>query len=107
MLDHLRRAEEPACAAADSLASPGLRIGFTHGSRAADRALVRKNIRFCVLWPLFQYRPKDLRNDISRALHPDRIANADVLAGDLIFVVKRRIGDHNAANRDGIEICNW
>ncbi len=52
---------------------------------------------------VFQHGAEDLRNDVAGALHPHRVADPDVLAGDLVLVVQGRVFDHDAADRDGLQ----
>ena len=53
--------------------------------------------------PLFDY-PDHLRDHVAGALDDDRIAGADVLAGDLILVVERRAGDGDATDMHRLEL---
>ncbi len=48
--------------------------------------------------------PHDLRNDVAGALDDDRVADAHVLARDLVFIVQRRVLHHDAADRHGLEL---
>ena len=50
------------------------------------------------LRPLVGDDADDLRNDVAGALHDDRVADAHVLALDLVLVVQRRVGDDDAAD---------
>ncbi|MNT16590.1 hypothetical protein D3C72_1517020 [compost metagenome] len=45
----------------------------------------------------------DLRDDVAGALQDDRVADAHVLAGDLVLVVQGGVADHDAADRDGVQ----
>src|SRR5215212_11950406 len=61
---------------------------FTMSWSAADRTLLRHLERFLSARPpLGDYR-HDLGNDVSCPLHDDRVANSNILASDLVFVVQ-------------------
>ena len=47
--------------------------------------------------------PDDLRDDVAGALDDDGVADADVLAMDVVFVVERREADGGAADVHGLE----
>ena len=97
-LDLLRRADQAAGAAAHDLAL------LAHRMAAADRADGREFERLRVRRPLLQHHRDDLRDDVARALHDHGVADADVLARDLVLVVQRGVGDHHAAHGDGLEL---
>ena len=101
-LDRLRRANEPAGAAAHHVGD-ALLVDLADRGGAANRAMVGKDVRLRVRRPLFEHRPKHLRNDVARPLNAHRIADADVLAGDFILIVQRGVGDDDAADRHRIE----
>ena len=69
----------------------------------ANRAGLGKNKRSGLRRPFLKHRAQDLRDDVARALHDDRIADADILARDLVLVVKRCVLHDDAANGDGRE----
>ena len=47
--------------------------------------------------------PSDLRDHIAGALDDDGVADADVLAGDLVGVVQGGVAHHHAAHGDGLQ----
>ncbi len=98
----LRLADKAARAAAHNIGAAVVFL-LADRSRAADRTDMRKFVGFGILGPLFQHDAEDLRNDITRALQPHRIADANILAGDLVFVMQRRIGDDDAADGNGLK----
>ena len=72
--------------------------------RAADRADLRKHIGLGAARPLVEHDLQNLRDDVAGALDAHGVADADVLARDLVLVVQRRIGDDDAADRHRIEL---
>src|SRR5207244_355919 len=103
----LRRADEAAGAAPDRIDFAGLLIDFAHRVAAADRTNLREFVRLGILRALLRHKTQDLRDDIAGALHDDHVADADVLAGDLVLIVERRIGDDDAADGHGLEPRHW
>ena len=97
-LDLLRGADEPAGAAAHRLAF------LAHRVAAADRAFVGKCIGLGGLRALLQHHAQNLRDDVARALDGDGVADAHVLARDLVLVVQAGILHHDAADRDRLEL---
>src|SRR5690606_35616659 len=91
-LGDLRRADQPAGAAPHRLARRA------HGLAAARRAAVRENVGLGVLRPPLGADLDHLGNDVARALHHDGVADADVLAPDVILVVQGGAGHHHAAD---------
>ena len=55
------------------------------------------------LRPLVGDDADDLRDDVAGALHDHRVADAHVLARDLVLVVQRGVGDDDAADGDRLE----
>jgi hypothetical protein len=51
-----------------------------------------------------EHRTDDLRDHVARALHDDRVADADVLAVDVVLVVERRVRDGDAADLDRLQL---
>ena len=101
----LRRADEPAGAAAHDAAAVPRR---SSASRTAwlpqtgqSRRETRRASRPSAACPATG--PHDLRDDVAGALHDDGVADADVLARDLVLVVQRRVGDDDAADGDRLE----
>ena len=82
----------------------GLLVHLAHGVAAAGRADVRELVGLGALRPLVEHDAHDLRDDVAGAPHDDRVADADVLAGDLVLVVQRGVGDHHAADRHRLEL---
>ena len=103
-LDRLRRAHQMAGAAAHGVHLSGLLVDLAQGRRAADRAHVGENELRPSLVRCVAHDFEDLRDHVARALHDDRVADAHVLARDLVLVVERRVRDHDAADRDGLEL---
>ena len=104
-LDRLRRADEAAGAAAHHVDLAGLLVDLAHGVAAADRADARGTDR--ALRPcgrLSEHDAEDLRDDVAGALHDHRVADAHVLARDLVLVVQRGVGDDDAADRHRLEL---
>ena len=108
-LDLLRRADEPAGAAAHRLAL------LAHGMAAAGRAFGGKFVRLGAPRPLLQHHVDDLRNDVAGALDRHGVADADVGAAadriavvadalDVVLVVQRGVLHHHAADRDRLEL---
>ena len=88
----LRRAGQPAGAARHHLA------GFAHGMAAAHRAGVGKN-KGQAARPCPRNHAQNLRDHISGALDPHPVADPHIEPGNLVGIVQRRIGDHDAAHR--------
>ena len=102
--DSLRRTDEPAGAAAHRIALAGLLVHLAHRMAAADRANIRKLESFRAFRTLILHRSENLRNDVAGALHDNRVADAHVLAFDLVLVVKRGVLHHDTADGDGLEL---
>ena len=64
--------------------------------RAAHRAGLRHAVGHSPLRPLFRHHPDDLRDDLPRLLHDDRIPDADVLFRDIVLVVQGGVGHGGA-----------
>ena len=103
-LDRLRRADKAAGAAAHRVLLAGARIDLAHGMAAADRADVRKLVGLGALRPLLQHDAEHLRDDIAGALDDHGVADAHVLARDLVLVVQRRVLHDDAADGDRLEL---
>ena len=96
-------ANQPARAAAHDICFARSLVHFALSGTATDRALTRKNIGDAAGRALVLDDADHLGDDVAGALHHDGIADADVLAGDLVLVVERGVRDHHAADRDGLE----
>ena len=96
--DGLRGTDQPAGAAADGFAFLASRQAAAFGAIVRKLEGLRGRRTFAL-----DHR-YDLGNDIAGALDDDRIALADLLAGDLVLVVERRPADHDAADRDGTQV---
>ena len=103
-LDPLRRADQPAGAAPDRILLAGIGIDLARGVAAAGRADVGKLESFRALRPLLLNHAENLRNDVAGALHDHRVADADVLARDLVLVMQRGVLHHDAADGHRIEL---
>ncbi len=95
-LDPLRRTDQPAGAPPRDLARLARRVA------AARRADDRKDERRAALGVAGD-GSEDLRDDVAGALKLDRVADADVLARDLVLVVERRVGHDDPADADRLE----
>src|SRR5690242_8160062 len=102
-LNPLRRADQPAGAAPDGVLLAGVGIDLACGMAAAGRTDLGKNESARALRALFLNHSENLRDDVARALHDHGVADADVLADDLVLVMQRGVLHHNAADGDGIE----
>ena len=114
LLDHLRRADQPAGAAAHRVRPAGLGVDVAHRMAAAGRADVGEDEGRRILRPPREVDVDDLRDDVAGALHGDEVADAEVLAVadrlavgadalDVVLVVERGIGHHHAADGDRLE----
>ena len=103
---HLRRTDEAARTAANNVGRAPVLVGFAHRMAAAHRTDGRELEGLCRFRPLLENNFDDLRDDVAGALHDDGIADADVLARDLVLVVQRRVRDDNAADRNRLELCD-
>ena len=54
--------------------------------------------------PLVEHDFENLRDHVARALHDDGVADAHVLARDLVLVVQRGVLDDDAADRDRLQL---
>ena len=95
-LDCLRRTDEPARAATAHIGL-ALVVDFAHSGRSTDRARVRHmpDLAAAIL-----HHAQDLRDDIPCPLDFDRIAGFHAKAFNFVFIVKRCIRNHDAANRN-------
>ncbi len=108
-LDLLRRADQPAGAAAHRLPL------LAHRMAAAGRALGGELIGLRRLRPLVEHDIDDLRDHVAGALHDHGVADADVAAAadrlavvadalDVVLVVQRGVLHHHAADRHRLEL---
>ena len=67
-------------------------------------AYSRKLIRLGAARPLIGDDAEHLRNDVAGALDGHRVADADIVALDLFFVVQGRVLHHDAAHRHRLEL---
>ena len=96
-LDRLRGADQSAGAAPCDL--PRL----AHRKAAANRAVVGEVVRRCILRPPVEDDRDDLRDHVAGPLHDDGVADADILALDLVLVVQRGALHDDASDRDRFE----
>ena len=96
-LDRLRGADQAAGAAPRHL--PRL----AHREAAADRAMVGKLVGHGILGAVVEHDPDDLRDHIAGALDDDGVADADVLARDLVLVVQGGALHDDAAHGDRLQ----
>ena len=78
-------------------------IGLANGVAAALGTYGRKHVRLCTRGALVEADFNHLGDDVAGALHDDSIADADILAGDLVGVVTGGVGDDDAADGDRSE----
>ena len=64
----------------------------------------REHVGLGVLRPLVEDDAQHLRDDVAGALHDHGVADADVLARDLVLVVQRGVGDDDAADRHRLQL---
>ena len=100
--DALCGTDEAAGAAAHRIDLAGHPL-LAHRMGAADRAFLREVIGPGMGRTLLRHETEDLRNDVACALHDHRVALADVLAGDLVLVVQRGVGDDNTTHGHGLK----
>ena len=96
-------ADETSGAAADDVGLAAL-VDLAHGRAVAFGAGVGKCIGLGAGGTLRQHDLDDLRDDVAGALDDDGVADADVLAVDLVLVVQRGVGYDHAADGDGLEL---
>ena len=97
-LHRLGRADEAAGAAPHDLAF------LAHGVGAADRALVGELVLRAATLAVGIHHADDLRDHVAGALHDHLVADAHVLARDLVLVVQRGVRDHDAADGDRLQL---
>ena len=105
--DRLRRTDERAGAAAHDVRYPRLLVDLAQSRRAADRAGLGEDIGFRFRRPLVEHDREHLRNHVAGALHQNRVADAHVLARNLVLVVQGGVGDDDAADGHGLELGDW
>src|SRR5262249_30066029 len=96
-LDRLRRTDQSAGATPRDLAR------LAYRETAANRAVVGELVGHRVLWPAVEHHRNDLRDHIARTLDDDGIADADILAGDLVLVVQGGALYDDTADSDRFE----
>ena len=97
-LHRLGRADEAAGAAAHHLAF------LAHGVGAADRAFVGELVFGAAALAVGVDHADDLRDHVAGALHDHLVADAHVLARDLVLVVQRGVRHHHAADGDRLQL---
>ncbi len=100
----LRGADEPTGAAPDGIGLARLLVMFAHRIAAADRTGVAEDIGFRARRALVQHHFDDLRDDIARTLDHDGVADAHILADNLVLVVQRGVRYNDAAHGDGFQL---
>ena len=100
----LRRTDQPAGAAPHHVGAAGLLVGLAHRLAAARRADLGHLVGLGALGPLVEHDAHHLRDHVAGAAHDHRVADADVLARDLVLVVQRGVGDDHAAHRHRLEL---
>src|ERR1700746_2892951 len=93
------RSRSTACAAQNT--PPGARPA--HREAAAEWAVVGKSVGLRILRPTVEHDRDDLRDHIAGALHDHRVADADILAGDLVLIVQGGALHDDAAYGDRLE----
>ena len=66
--------------------------------------ILRKHVRLRAGRPLVEHDLENLRDDVAGALHHHRVADAHVLARDLVLVVQGGVGDDDAADGHRLEL---
>src|SRR3984957_7459796 len=112
--DRLRRTDERAGAAAHDVRDPRLLIDLAQSRRSADRAdevslvVLRKYVRLRFrMRPLVKNDGENLRNHVAGALHQNRVADAHVLARNLILIVQSGVGNDDAADGHRSKLGDW
>ena len=82
-------------------AAPPRRAAAPRGCRTPGRLGEHERLR--VLRPPLEYHGNDLRDHVAGALQHHGVADADVLAGDLVLVVQRRVLHQHAADIHRLE----
>src|SRR3546814_21006162 len=75
-----------------------------HRQLTAGRTVRREYEGYGVFRPALHHHTDDLRDHIAGALHDHRIADAHVLAGDLILVLQGGVGDQHTADIDRLQL---
>ena len=78
-----------------------LRAGAAHGGavliplhrRTAHRARLGQDVGYCALRTLLEVHFQNLWDDLPRLLDDNGISNPDILLGDIVLIVQRRVGD--------------
>src|SRR6056297_83890 len=99
----LGRTDEAAGAAAHNISFPFI-VEFADGIAATGGTGVGKDERFGAGWSFFEHGAEHLRDDVAGALDSNQVADADILPGNLIFVMERGVGHDDAANRDRLKL---
>ncbi len=105
LFNRLRRTDQAADAAMDSIAR------LSHGDRSAFRAGLGEGIRACLGRSSCKIDILDLGDHVARAINLNPIPHADIppladrravgiATGDIVFVMKRGIGDNHPADSD-------
>src|SRR5262249_39635202 len=106
MFDFLRRASELAGAARDRpLLAGGGRIAPDRSVKRT-RAAVRKLVGLRRFRALFRHHAQHLRDDAAGTLDRHRVTDAHAEPFDLVGIVQRRVGHHDAAHGHGLETRN-
>ena len=100
----LRRADEAAGAAAHHVGAARLLVDLAHGVLPQAGQTSGHLVGLGALGPLVEHDAHHLRDDVAGAAHDHRVADADVLARDLVLVVQRGVGDDHAADRHRLEL---
>src|SRR5690606_33217288 len=100
----LCRADKPARTPTNGIQLSRSFVYLPYGVARAGRAHGGEIEGLRVRRSFLQHDAHDLRDYIACALHDDRIADADVLALDLVLVVERCVGDHDAPNGDRLKL---
>src|SRR5690606_33425630 len=95
--DDLGVADQAAGAAALDL------VPLAHGFGAADGADGGEDVGLGVVGAQGFDHADDLGDDVAGALQDDSVADAHVLAGDLVLVVQGGVADHDAADGGGVQ----
>ena len=100
----LGRTDEATGTAPHHISFAGFFVDLANRVTFADWANYRHFVGRAACGPLIQHDADNLWDHIAGPLHDDRIADADILARNLVFVVQRGIGHNHAADRDGLKL---
>ena len=75
-----------------------------HHLRAADGAAVRQRVGLCAVRTLVRHHGHDLGDDLPRLAHQHRVADADVLLGDIVLIMQGGVGHSGARQTHRLQL---